>query len=94
MKATLRGKRYDSDKMETIGERDHYSHSNNYAGTTSLKRASDGTYWTHTDSNGQSCHVTDGLWPCEDVLEELEQINMTDEQEKRVVELRLLAIVP
>lgn len=94
MKATFRGKRYDSDKMETIGERDHYSHSNHYAGTAYLKRASDGTYWTHMDSNGQSCHVTDGLWPCENVVEEIEMVELTDEQEKRAVELKLLEIVP
>jgi len=93
MKVTKDGKRYDSDKMETIAERSLYSHSNNYAGSRCLKRASDGTYWSVTESNGQDCHITDDIYPIENPVAFIEYLAMDDDQETRAVELGLITII-
>lgn len=93
MKTTIKGKRYDSEKCETLASYDHRSHSNNYSGTSKLKRASDGTFLVMTDANGQDCYLQDSFHPCEDVQEFLENCDLTDRQEARLVELGLLTVV-
>jgi hypothetical protein len=96
MKATINGKRYDSAKCETLAERDHHDHSNNYAGTSYLLRAPDGAYLIHDDSNGHSCHFTNGLFLADGFVtpqEFLEHCDLDDDQEKRLMELGLLKIV-
>jgi hypothetical protein len=89
MKTTYEGKRYSSDRCEEIAHRDHYNNGN-YAGTTTLLRASNGKYLLLTESNGQDCWVTDQFFVCDDPTEQLETMEMTDEQEKRAVELGLI----
>lgn len=98
MKATIDGKRYDSDKCEVLGEIDHYTAgSNNYCGTSYLLRASDGTYLYYTDANGQSCHCVDGLskvgFPNIQMADIIDRLDITDEQEARLQELGLIEIV-
>ena len=61
MKITYECKRYDSDKCEKIAEYDFHNYSNNYAETTSLLVASDGTFIRKTKSNGQDCHITNNI---------------------------------
>jgi len=92
MKTTHNGKRYDSAKCETLAERDHYSHSNNYAGTTSIERASDGTLLVLTQTNGQDLYMQDAFYvPDEDI--NFDGYDLTDEQEARCAELGLITIV-
>ena len=92
MKTTHNGKRYDSDKCETLAEREHYSYSNNYSGTTSIERATDGTLLILTRSNGQDIYMQDAFYvPEEDVC--FDSYDMTDAQETRCAELGLIEIV-
>jgi hypothetical protein len=93
MKATINGKRYNSEKCEVLASYDHYNHSNNYCGCTRLVRASDGKMLLLTRSNGQSFHVQNNFCECEDVTDFLSRADITDEQETRLVELGLLTIV-
>jgi hypothetical protein len=93
MKATINGKRYDSEKCEKLAERDHRSHSNNYSGTTYLLRASDGKFLLHTSANGQDWHVQNDLRECDDPGEFLNSADINDDQESRLVELGLLKII-
>ena len=92
MKATINGKRYDSEKCEMLAECDHYSHSNNYSGTTHIMRASDGTLLLYTNSNGQDCWLNDAFYAPEEPIN-WEGYDMDDEQEKRCAELGLIVIV-
>jgi len=89
MKTTYEGKRYSSDRCEEIAHRDHYNNGN-YAGTTTLLRASNGKYLLLAESNGQDCWFTNQFFICDDPAEQLETMEMTDEQEKRAIELGLI----
>ena len=72
MKATINGKRYDTEKCERLGERDHYNNGN-WTGQTNLLRASNGQLLIHDDGNGQDFHFQSNLrawqneteYPCE-----------------------------
>ena len=89
MKTIHNGKRYDSAKCETLAERTHYNHSNNYSGTTYIVRASDGQLLIHTDSNGQDCWLQDAFYVPEEEID-FSGYKMTDEQADRCVELGLI----
>ena len=97
MKATIDGKRYNSEKCETLAE--HNCH-NNYSVTRYLLRASDGALLVHTDSDGQDCwrtdslvHVKDQGYSADPINDFLESCELDEDQEKRLVELGLLTIV-
>jgi hypothetical protein len=96
MKATISGKRYNSDNCERLAERDHRSNGN-YSGTSYLLLASDGTYLILQESNGQDCHFRDALFAANSgtitAQDFLEDCTIDDEEEKRLVELGLLTIV-
>ena len=93
MKTTINGKRYNTEKCVILATHDHHSYSNNYAGTTSLLRASDGAFLTHTSANGQDCHVQNSFGACDDATGFLDNAEMDNEQEERCVELGLIVIV-
>jgi hypothetical protein len=93
MKKVKNGKMYNTEKMETIAERDHYNYKNNYSGTTSLLRASDDTYWLHTSANGQDLYLQNDFNFCDDPISELENMDMTDDQHARAIELNLITEV-
>jgi len=94
MKHTVEGKRYNSDNMEKLCERDHYNNGN-YTGTTELLLAKDGTYHFITRSNGQDFYVQDGIRMCyaDELNGFLDIADITDEQESRLVELELIELV-
>lgn len=94
MKVTIGNKRYNSEKCEVLGKRNHYSHSNNYAGETSLLRAADGQLLLLTSSNGQDFHVQDSFTAFDpDYGLEIADFEMTDAQEARAAELKLIEII-
>ena len=93
MKETIDGKRYNTETLEILASRDHRSGSNNYAGDTSLCRASDGVFLLWEDSNGQDCYFGDSLTLCGNPKIALDGMDMTEKQEKRCVELGLIEIV-
>ena len=95
MKATINGKRYNSDKCEVLAEKRHY-HYGNYSGTSYLLFARDGTYLIHTYSNGQNCYLRDSLIEANSdnrtPQEFLGECDL-DKAEKRFVALGLLTMV-
>lgn len=94
MKATIDGKRYDSDKCEVLGSHDHHNYSNNYSGTTYLVRASDGTLLLWTRTNGQDCHLCDDLRLFDgDENWSIDDFYLNDKQEARCTELGLIKVV-
>ena len=94
MKETINGKRYNTDNLEILASMDHRTmNSNNYAGTTSLCRASDGVFLLWEDSNGQDCYFGDSLTLYGNPKIALDGMDMTEKQEKRCVELGLIEIV-
>lgn len=93
MKATINGKRYDTNKCYTLAEHDHYNNGN-YSGTTSLIEASNGYLLVHTEGNGQSCWICDSLFPWNSVdhdwiIDDFDRIK----DEERMVELGLIELV-
>lgn len=93
MKATINGRRYNTDKCEVLCTTEHHTASGNYSGSTKLLHASDGTYLVWRDSNGEDCHMGSFLcrwdrstWPIDD-------FDMTDEQEVRCAELGLIMVI-
>jgi hypothetical protein len=96
MKATINGKRYNSDKCEALAGYNHYSNGN-YSGTSRLLLASDGTYLIHTDSNGQDCYLRDNLFEanCDNKTpqEFLANCDLGEGEEKRLVALGLITMV-
>jgi hypothetical protein len=101
MRAIADGKRYNGDKMEELAERTLYTYECNLSGWITLKRASDGTYWVESRANGQDLHVADYLQyvgntpeaACQ-VIEKRNLDRISDEQEKRLVELKIIELVP
>lgn len=94
MKATIDGKRYDTDRCEVLGEHDHHSLQGNYSGTTRLLRASNGELLLWTDSNGQDLYLRDRLWKFGgDENWAIDDFEMDEEQEKRAEELGLIEVV-
>ena len=89
MKVTIKGKRYDSDMCEELGEYNHYNNGNE-SGTTYLLRAEDGTLLSYTDSNGQDCFLSDSMEVFDGNIDFYE---MSEDQEKRCAELKLIEIV-
>ena len=92
MKTTIDGKRYDSERCERLASYDYYNNGN-YSGTSSLILAKDGIYLSVTESNGQDLYMEDSMLECEDPVGWLEGVDLTEEQEKRLVELNLITIV-
>ena len=92
MKATIDGKRYNSETCEKLAEYDHHNNGN-YSGTTSLLLAKNGEYLECTDSNGQDGYLRDSLTPCEDVKEFLDGATISNDQEARLVELGMIEII-
>lgn len=90
MKATINGKRYDTNSCEELGSFDHYNYSNTYSGTTHLLRAKDGVLLEHTNSNGQDLYLSDSLVIFDG---DVDRYNLTDEQEKRCAELGIIELV-
>jgi hypothetical protein len=95
MKLTHNGKRYDTDKMITLAQRDLRSYSNNYAGTRYLSVASDGALCVWQDTNGQDCHITDDAYIADrsEAQSYLEGTSVTLVDEGKLVEMGLLQIV-
>ncbi len=93
MKATINGKRYDTNKCEILGEHDMRSYSGNYAGTLYLLRAANGQLLEWCDSNGQDCHISDYLVAWEDSERSIDDYSLNEAQEARCAELGLLEIV-
>jgi len=91
-KITIGNKRYDTDTCEVLGETDHYCEGN-YAGTTYLCRAADGTLLADRRTNGQNQYLRDYLAPLDHTNYMLQDFNLTDEQEARCVTLGLLELV-
>jgi hypothetical protein len=96
MKATINGKRYNSDKCETLASVNHHCNGN-YAGASSLLLASDGTYLILQESNGQDFYFRNGLFAanCENRTPQdfLEDCDLDEDQEKRLVALGLITMV-
>jgi hypothetical protein len=92
MKTTISGIRYDSDRCEDIASRDHYNN-NNYSGTTYLLLAKNGVYLLMTKANGQDLYLSNHFCICDDPVEQLNTMEMTDDQEKRAIELGLITEV-
>ena len=61
MKLIYNGKRYDTTRCVDLASSRHYSPSNNYSGTTTLIRASDGQLILYTWANGQDCWLSDSV---------------------------------
>ena len=93
MKETINGKRYNTSNLEELARRDHRTSSNNYAGTTSLCRASDGVFLLWANSNGQDCYFGDDLTLSDDPKNDINGMDMTDAEEKRCAELGLIEII-
>ena len=101
MKTTQSGKRYDSDYMEALAENTSYSNGNNVSGGQYLKIASDGTFWLYQTSNGQDGYRDSflrylGETPecARDALDEYVLDEITEKQEERLIELKIIEIVP
>lgn len=101
MRATLNGTRYNTNDCRELASFDHYSSSNNYAGTTRLMEAGDGNLLVWTDSNGQDLYLSDSLslwddWKAEREYGNAEAIDLFDdiEDEERLVALGLITICP
>lgn len=93
MKITYNARRYDSEKMEILCERDFYNNSN-YAGTGYVVRASDGQLFLLSTSNKLDGFRKDGIIPySDDIRLDIDLYDMTEEQEKRCAELGLIEIV-
>lgn len=93
MKATVYGKRYDTDKCEVLGTIDHHSSNGNYSGTTSLIRASNGELLIWCDSNGQDLHMHSYVCSFYGSGRVIDEFAMTDEQEAKCAALGLIEIV-
>lgn len=93
MKATIDGKRYDTDKCEVLGTIDHHSSSGNYSGTTSLIRASNGELLVWCDSNGQDLHMHSYVCSLYGSGRMIDEFTMTDDQEAKCAALGLIEIV-
>ena len=91
MKTNHNGKRYDSNKCETIAHRDHYENGN-YAGTTTVERASDGTLLILCDSNGQDFYYHDDFF-VPDYPVDLNDYEMDEDEERRAIEYGLITSV-
>ena len=92
MKCTHDGKRYDSRNCETLAEKDAYNNGN-YAGTTYVERASDGTLLIRVTSNGQDLWRQSSFFVPNGEID-WSEYELTDEQEARCVELGFIQIVP
>ena len=92
MRITINGKRYNSERCETLAKY-HYYNNGNYSGTNYLLLAKDGTFLTMIKSNGQDLYMEDSMLECEDPVGWLEGVDLTEEEEKRLVELNLITIV-
>ena len=93
MKATINGRRYNTDKCEVLGTVEHHTTSGNYSGSTKLLHASDGTYLMWRDSNGEDCHMGSVLCMWDRAACPIDDFDMTDEQEARCAELGLVMVI-
>lgn len=93
MKATISGRRYNTAKCEVLGTMEHYTVSGNYSGSTKLLRAQDGAYLVWRDSNGEDCHMGSFLCGWDRVEWPIDDFDMTDEQEARCAELKLITVI-
>jgi len=92
MTTICNGKRYDSNRTETLGTREHFFNGN-YCGTTYIERASDGTLLILTESNGQSVHVTDCFYVLDEEVD-FEGYDLSPTQLARCTELGYITEVP
>ena len=93
MKATINGRRYNTDKCEVLGTMEHYTASGNYSGATKLLRAPDGAYLVWRDSNGEDCYMRSLLCRWDALSWPIDDFDMTDEQEARCAELKLITVI-
>jgi hypothetical protein len=93
MKATISGRRYNTDKCAVLCTTEHHTASGNYSGSTKLLRAPDGMYLVWRDSNGEDCHMGSFLWKWDPLAWPIDDFDMTDEQEARCAELKLITII-
>jgi hypothetical protein len=89
MKETIDGIRYNTADCETLASRDVYDNGN-YKATISLELAPDGEYLQHVDAVARDYNWRDSLRVCEDPSEWLDGVDLTDEQEARLIELGLI----
>jgi len=92
MKATIDGKRYNTETCERLASFDH-SNNGNYSGTSALYVAKDGVLLVKTTSNGQDLYLHDNLAICENPAAWLEGVELDDIEEERVIELGILEAV-
>ena len=91
MKATISGKRYESDRCEVLGRKTYYNNGNP-AAYVDLVRASDGTYLIDYDS--RDCFYGDSsLYLWDEVEYPIDVFDLTDEQEARCVDLGLIKVI-
>ena len=62
MKKIINSKMYNSETGKKLAEKDHYTHSNNYSGTTYLMVTKSGNVFCYTDSNGQDLYLTNDIY--------------------------------
>jgi len=89
MKATIDGKRYNTENCEKLASFDH-SNNGNYSGSSTLMKAKDETYLVKTTSNGQDLYLHDSLTVCDCPTTWLENVELDDDEEKRLIELGLI----
>ena len=87
MKETIEGIIYNSEECENLAGIDLYNNGN-YIGTRNLLLASNGNYLQMQESSSQY-HHPDYIQICENPTGWLEGIGLTEEQEKRILELGL-----
>jgi len=77
-----------------LGERKQYDSRNNYCGARKLLRASNAQLLVYNDSNGQDCYYRSDikLFASNNYLN-IEDFDLSDEQEERCAELGLIELV-
>lgn len=91
MKITIYKKRYDSERCEILGRKDH-TYNDNYCGTTYMLRAADGQLLAYTKANGMDARIKTNLRAF-DYSDTVDNYEMSEEQEKRCAELGLIEII-
>ena len=91
MKATINGKRYDSDNCHTLASYDHQNNGN-YSGTTYLIEASNGELLKHTNSNGQDCYLRNSLFIWDSHQAPIDEFDDLKDKE-RLVQLGIIEII-
>jgi len=94
MKINFENKRYDSEKCKSLAHTEHFNNGN-YSGTTYLMVASDGEFLFYRETNGQDLHLDDIFYRVNinDMERLLNNMDMSEDEEKLAVELNLIELV-